>query len=267
MYADVISKTAKTLIDEGLVTGTQKYTGLETVVCRMYRSFMTALFPNYYSRDTETETEILIENSFADAGAFLEEALSIIKHADGDVTRMMIEMMPQISVLIHSDIEAAYRGDPAAKSRDEIIIAYPAFRAVSAYRIAHQLHVLGVPIIPRILTEIVHRDTGIDIHPGASIGNSFFIDHGTGVVIGETCTIGNNVKLYQHVTLGAKSFAAGEDGVLIKDIKRHPDIGNDVIIYAGATILGGETVIGDRSVIGGNVWLTHSVEPDSMVTQ
>ena len=157
--------------------------------------------------------------------------------------------------------------DPAAKSIDEIILSYPAFRAISAYRIAHELYIRNIAVLPRFFTEYAHRITGIDIHPGATIGEYFFIDHGTGVVIGETTTIGTNVKLYQHVTLGAKSFAVGDDGELVKGIKRHPDIGNDVVIYAGATILGGDTVIGDGAVIGGNVWLTHSVPAGAVVTQ
>ena len=158
-------------------------------------------------------------------------------------------------------MEAAYEGDPAAKSTDEVILTYPAFTAIGAYRVAHELYVHQVPLIPRIMTEYAHRVTGIDIHPGATIGKRFFIDHGTGVVIGETTTIGEHVKLYQHVTLGAKSFEVAEDGSLVKGIKRHPDIGDNVVVYAGATILGGDTRIGNNCVIGGNVWLTHSV-PD-----
>ena len=164
-----------------------------------------------------------------------------------------------------TDITAAYEGDPAAKSPDEIILAYPAFTAISAYRTAHELYVMGVPLVPRIITEYAHRLTGIDIHPGASIGEYFFIDHGTGVVIGETSTIGRRVKIYQNVTIGAKSFDVSPDGSLVKGIKRHPDIGNNVVIYAGATILGGDTVIGDNCVIGGNVWLTRSVESGRVV--
>ena len=145
-------------------------------------------------------------------------------------------------------------------SRDEIMLAYPAFEAISIYRIAHRLYKMGIPMLPRMMTEYAHQLTGIDIHPGATIGNYFFIDHGTGVVIGETTTIGEHVKLYQGVTLGAKSFELDENGNPVKGIKRHPDIGNHVIVYAGATILGGMTRIGDNCVIGGNVWLTHSIE-------
>ena len=157
-------------------------------------------------------------------------------------------------------------GDPAAKGYDEIIFSYPGLLAITIYRIAHELHNLGVPIIPRIMTEHAHSITGIDIHPGATIGESFFIDHGTGVVIGETCTIGKRVRLYQGVTLGAKSFPLDKDGNPIKGIKRHPDVEDDVIIYSEATILGPVT-IGRGSVIGGNVWLPRSVPPGSRISQ
>ena len=157
---------------------------------------------------------------------------------------------------------------PAAKSLDEVVMTYPAFIAIFTYRIAHKLYELGVPMIPRVMTEQAHEVTGIDIHPGATIGRYFFIDHGTGVVIGETTTIGEHVKLYQHVTLGAKSFPVGPDGTPVKGIKRHPDLGDRVIVYAGATILGGDTKIGDDCVVGGNVWLTHSLDPGvSIVTK
>ncbi len=173
--------------------------------------------------------------------------------------------LPALRSALNTDIRAAFEGDPAAKSFEEVILSYPSLEAVSIYRIAHLIESLGVPIIPRIMTEYAHKNTGIDIHPGATIGKSFFIDHGTGVVIGETCTIGNNVKLYQGVTLGAKSFPLDEHGNPIKGIKRHPDIEDNVVIYAGATILGGDTRIGHDSVIGGNVWLTVSVPPYSTV--
>ena len=148
---------------------------------------------------------------------------------------------------------------------DEVIITYPAFYAIAIYRIAHKLYEMEIPMIPRIMTELAHQTTGIDIHPGATIGRYFFIDHGTGVVIGETTTIGEHVKIYQHVTLGAKSFALTESGTPVKGVKRHPDIGNNVIIYAGATILGGDTKIGDDCVVGGNVWLTQSLEPGETI--
>ncbi len=163
-------------------------------------------------------------------------------------------------------MRAAFDGDPAATGFDEIILAYPGVKAVFTYRLAHALHGLGVPLIPRVMTEFAHLETGVDIHPGARIGRSFFIDHGTGTVIGETTDIGNNVKLYQGVTLGALSFPKNERGELIRGTKRHPTVEDDVVIYAGATILGGETVVGRGCVIGGSVWLTSSVPPGMRVT-
>ena len=174
--------------------------------------------------------------------------------------------LPEVKRLLLLDVEALYEGDPAAGSREEVMVTYPGFRAISIFRIAHELYVLDAPLIPRIMTEYAHERTGIDIHPGATVGEYFFIDHGTGIVIGETTTIGHHVTLYQGVTLGAKSFELDANGNPIKKIKRHPDIGNHVVIYANATILGGNTRIGDNCVIGGNTWLTHSVEPGSIVT-
>jgi len=184
--------------------------------------------------------------------------------ADTAVERF-IEGLPAVRRLLTLDVQAAFDGDPAAKSFSEIVLAYPGLEAVTVYRIAHSLHELEVPLLPRIMTEYAHRKTGVDIHPGAEIGQSFFIDHGTGVVIGETTVIGANVKLYQGVTLGALSFAKDERGRLIRGTKRHPTIQDDVVIYAGATILGGTTVIGKGSVVGGNTWVTHSLEPYSRV--
>ena len=178
------------------------------------------------------------------------------------IIERLLERLPSIRSRLSEDVEAAYEGDPAAKSYAEIVVSYPSIRAIAIYRIAHELHLLGLPILPRMMTEHAHDRTGIDIHPGAKIGRRFFIDHGTGVVIGETTEIGNNVRLYQGVTLGAKSPRRGET---LRGKKRHPTIEDDVTIYAGATILGGETVIGEGSVIGGNVWLIESVAPYSKV--
>jgi serine O-acetyltransferase len=182
-----------------------------------------------------------------------EEAAVAFLKALADLRRTLAE-----------DIRAAHEGDPAARDFDEIIFSYPGFSAVTVYRIAHRLWELDVPLIPRIMAEAAHGQTGIDIHPGARIGGRFFIDHGTGVVIGETTVIGNRVRIYQGVTLGALSLSRQECQDL-RNQKRHPTIEDDVIIYANATVLGGETVIGARSVIGGNVWLTHSVPPDTRV--
>lgn len=177
----------------------------------------------------------------------------------------LLNGLPGIRDTLQQDIQAAYEGDPAAMSTMEIVMSYPGLYAITIHRLAHALYAQGVPLIPRVMGEHAHSRTGIDIHPGATIGPGFFIDHGTGVVIGETCTIGRRVKLYQGVTLGALSFAKDASGMLVKGTKRHPDVEDNVVIYAGATILGGETVIGHDSVIGGNVWLIHSVPPGSKV--
>lgn len=181
-------------------------------------------------------------------------------------TILFLSIIPRIREKLSGDVEAAYEGDPAAKNFDEIILSYPGLFAITIYRLAHELHHLEIPLIPRIMTEFAHRSTGIDIHPGAHIGDNFFIDHGTGIVIGETTIIGNNVRIYQGVTLGALSFKKDKNGKIVKGGKRHPTIEDNVVIYAGATILGGETVIGKNSVIGGNVWLLESVPPGSTIT-
>ena len=180
------------------------------------------------------------------------------------VALAFLESIPAIRKSLAKDVLATFEGDPASKSYDEIIFSYPGIFAITVYRIAHQLFGLGVPILPRIMTEYAHTMTGIDIHPGARIGECFCIDHGTGVVIGETTEIGNNVRIYQGVTLGALSIPKGA-GAKLRGKKRHPTIEDDVIVYSGATILGGDTIIGARSVIGGNVWITNSVPPDTKV--
>ena len=182
------------------------------------------------------------------------------------VVRALAARLPEVRRLLGSDARAAYEGDPAATSSDEAVLSYPCITALIHQRIGHVLYDLGVPLVPRILAELAHAQTGIDIHPGATIGASFFIDHGTGVVIGETCVIGERVRLYQGVTLGAKKFPTDEHGHPIKGIARHPIVEDDVVIYAGATILGRIT-IGKGSSIGGNVWLTQSVPPSSRITQ
>jgi serine O-acetyltransferase len=182
------------------------------------------------------------------------------------LVQQLVSRLPAVRCLLGSDARAAYEGDPAAQSPDEAVLSYPCITALIHHRIAHELYALGVPLVPRILSELAHADTGIDIHPGATIGASFFIDHGTGVVIGETAVIGERVRLYQGVTLGAKRFPTDENGRPIKGIARHPIVEDDVIIYAGATILGRIT-IGRGSSIGGNVWLTQSVPPGSRITQ
>jgi len=177
-----------------------------------------------------------------------------------------ISSLPEIRRTLATDVEAMYNGDPAALNYGEVISCYPAIRAITNYRIAHRLFELGVPIIPRFITEMAHSETGIDIHPGATIGHHFAIDHGTGVVIGATCIIGNNVKLYQGVTLGAKSFPLDENGNPIKGIPRHPILEDDVIVYSNATILGRIT-IGKGAIVGGNIWVTEDVKPGARITQ
>ncbi|MBI5559113.1 MAG: serine acetyltransferase [Deltaproteobacteria bacterium] len=176
-----------------------------------------------------------------------------------------IDSLVNLRKILSTDVRAAYEGDPAVTNYDEVIFCYPGILAITIYRIAHRLYQLGVPILPRMMTEYAHGITGIDIHPGAGIGESFFIDHGTGVVIGQTAIIGNRVKIYQGVTLGALSFKRTDSGELERSGKRHPTLEDEVTVYAGSTILGGDTVIGARSVVGGNVWLTHSIPPDTKV--
>jgi len=239
------------------------YPGLKTRVINFIKTLRTGLFPGIYKENgASRDIERIVRRSLREASMMLAEMLEDLDpklNADG-ITRQFMNSLPDIVEVIDTDIQAAYEGDPAAHNTDVIMLCYPAFEAISIYRLAHRLVELGVPLIPRIMTEYAHSKTGIDINPGAQIGRYFFIDHGTGVVIGETCTIGEHVKLYQGVTLGAKSFELDENGLPVKGVKRHPDVGNNVVIYSGATILGGNTKIGDNCVIGGNVWLTHSVE-------
>ncbi|PWF24178.1 serine O-acetyltransferase EpsC [Corticimicrobacter populi] len=183
-----------------------------------------------------------------------------------DIVADFAAQLPDLRALLDTDVQAAFDNDPAARSVDEVLLCYPGITAIIHHRLAHALYRLGAPLVARIVAEIAHGDTGIDIHPGAAIGGSFFIDHGTGVVIGETTVIGERVRLYQAVTLGARRFPTDQNGVLQKGVPRHPVIEDDVVIYAGATLLGRITV-GSRSVIGGNVWLTHSVDADTHITQ
>ena len=182
-----------------------------------------------------------------------------------EIVDEFLAALPEVRRLVDTDVQAAYDGDPAATSRMEVVMAYPGLYAVTIHRLAHVLYKLKVPIIPRVMSELAHSKTGIDIHPGATIGERFFIDHGTGVVIGETTVIGRNVRLYQGVTLGGLSFDKDANGALVKGLKRHPNIEDNVVIYANATILGGDTTIGHDSEIGGNVWIKESVPPYSRV--
>ena len=212
--------------------------------------------------------ELASKDTTAEIAVELEKEVAMLmpgKDAKAIVAAFMARL-PEVKRLVETDVQAAYEGDPAATSPMEVVMAYPGLYAVTIHRLAHELYNLKVPIIPRIMSELAHSKTGIDIHPGATIGERFFIDHGTGVVVGETTVIGRNVKLYQGVTLGAKSFQKDpETGALVKGIKRHPNVEDNVVIYAGATILGGDTTIGHDSEIGGSVWLIKSVPPNSRV--
>ena len=200
------------------------------------------------------------------AASLRREIEYLLPDSDPDaVVESFLARLPEVRRILETDAQAAYEGDPAATSRMEVVMAYPGVYAVTVHRLAHELYRLKVPVIPRVMSELAHSKTGIDIHPGATIGERFFIDHGTGVVIGETTVIGRNVRLYQGVTLGGLSFAKDSSGALVKGLKRHPNIEDNVVIYANATILGGETTIGHDSEIGGNVWLKDSVPPFSRV--
>jgi serine O-acetyltransferase len=213
-------------------------------------SFRSILFPKFYG---EGMTEELLY-------------AQLCRIIDKKAASSMIYYLPELKEQLEMDVEAAYNGDPAAESYDEIICCYPVIKAMINYRVAHKMLSLGISLIPRIITEKAHSETGIDIHPAASIGHHFTIDHGTGVVIGATCIIGNNVKLYQGVTLGAKSFPLDEKGNPIKGIPRHPIIEDDVIIYSNSTVLGRIT-IGRGSIIGGNLWVTKGTEPGEKLMQ
>jgi serine O-acetyltransferase len=239
------------------------------------RDCMHLLFPGYFEerRLAKKDVPALVDTLLERIGTRLEveigKSLRFSKDPDPAaraqaLAEEVLGKLPDLRKAIRTDVEAAYVGDPAARSNEEIIMAYPCVLAISLQRFAHELYELGVPILPRMITEFAHERTGIDIHPGARIGTHFFIDHGTGVVIGETATIGTHVKLYQGVTLGAKSFEVDNQGNPVKGVKRHPDIGDNVTIYAHATILGGETRIGANSVVGGNVWLLESVPANSI---
>lgn len=232
------------------------------------------LFPGYFQKECLTQrgmSEFLDERLEKTHLCLAAEIDKCCHHREGscefcanEEALQILKAFPALRKLLATDVEAAYVGDPAAISYEEIILAYPCILAIALYRVAHVAYQRNIPLLPRMLTELAHRRTGIDIHPGASIGSHFFIDHGTGVVIGETTTIGSKVKIYQGVTLGAKSFKVGSDGKIVKGIKRHPDIEDNVTIYSGTSILGGETRIGANTIVGANVWLLESIPPESI---
>ncbi len=254
------------------------------VVAEILEDILSVLFPGYLGKEKVTKSNI---------NEFLTKTLTsiytrLVKEVDKSlkyfcrrnkkcpedicikiakmIVKQLLEEICKIRISLNGDIEAAYCGDPAAKSFDEVILSYPCVLAISTHRIAHELYIRDIPLIPRIMSEYAHSITGIDIHPGAKIGKNFFIDHGTGVIVGETAEIGDNVKIYQGVTLGALSFPKDEKGHPIKGIKRHPTVGNSVVIYSNASILGEKAVIGDNATIGGNVWITSKVPSDTIVT-
>jgi len=279
---------------DNVMTNYQKFGGMDHIggkdlpsketVIEVLEELFTVLFPGYLGKVEVTKANIryflgtTLASIYTRLTIEVEKSLKYIcrkiKECPEDICQKraqvvvseLLERLPEVRSLLSGDIQAAYDGDPAAVSNEEVILSYPCVLAITTYRIAHELYLRGVPLIPRIMSEHVHSLTGIDIHPGAKIGKNFFIDHGTGVVIGETTEIGDNVKLYQGVTLGALSFPKDEKGQIIKGRKRHPTVGNNVVIYSGATLLGAEAVVGDDVVIGGNVWITSQVAPGTRIT-
>jgi serine O-acetyltransferase len=244
-------------------------------VNHLAEEFMHLLFPGYFEEAGLTKQQVpghvgrLLAQVNARLTAEVEKCLRFAHEPDpGARARTLVAAalgrLPEVRRIVQTDVAAAYHGDPAARSVEEIILAYPCVLSISVQRVAHVLYQLGIPLLPRMLTEFGHERTGTDIHPGARIGTHFFIDHGTGVVIGETARIGDHVKLYQGVTLGAKSFETDPDGNPVKGIKRHPDIDDHVTIYAHATILGGDTRVGAHSIVGSNVWIMKSVPANSV---
>jgi len=255
-------------------------------VLQIIEILQEVIFPGYFGKkgldshsikyhvgdSLETAYELLVMEIYSGirhscqlSQSVCESVCSHCEEVAENQTIKFLEKIPDLRHALATDVRAAYEGDPASRGYDEVIFSYPCIFAIMVYRLAHELHQQGVPLLPRMMTEFAHSKTGIDIHPGAVIGKYFFVDHGTGVVIGETTEIGDNVKLYQGVTLGALSFPRDESGRVIRGKKRHPTIEDEVVIYAGATVLGGDTIIGKGSVVGGNVWLTHSVPRRSKV--
>ena len=275
-----------TPIKQALLDSYQKHGGINHLdgvnlpaqdsVQQLASAYMHLMFPGFFEataltkKDVPAHVDHLLTVLDRRLVAEIEKSLRFAQDPDpaGRARALASEALgrlPALREIIQTDVTAAYQGDPAARSTEEIILAYPCVLSISVQRFAHVLYRLGVPLLPRMLTEYGHERTGTDIHPGATIGTHFFIDHGTGVVIGETARLGNHVKLYQGVTLGAKSFETDEHGNPVKGVKRHPDLGDNVTVYPGANFLGGKTVIGANSIIGSNVWLMKSVPADSVV--
>ena len=267
---DFISNLAKNISD-GCGMDQPQIVNKELII-EIADSLRKILFPSHFESGKDMCSRL--EEELNDISTTLQEQIaltlgygsceerSVLSERAKKITEQFLSTLPKLKEVLNTDVDAAFDGDPAAQSKDEVIVAYPGFFAVSIYRIAHELYLLQVPLLPRIMTEYAHSVTGIDIHPGAQIGKYFFIDHGTGVVIGETTQIGNHVKIYQGVTLGARSTKKGQS---LKGVKRHPTIGDHVTIYSNTTILGGDTVIGNRATIGGNAFIVSSVAEGAKV--
>jgi len=262
---DELLKQLNEITDEDLIMPAKVID--RRLVVSIIKEAQVVLLPGFYQYNDLNQ-----EGAYAQLKGHLREEIAAACSYKGqscdcceDMTEAFLKRLGKIKKLLLTDIQAIYDGDPAAKTKAEVILCYPGFYAISIYRIAHELYELEVPYLPRVMTEYAHEKTGIDINPGAKIGEYFCIDHGTGIVIGETAVLGHHVKLYQGVTIGAKSFELDENGFPVKGGKRHPDIGNHTVIYANATILGGDTKVGNNCVIGGNTWLLHSVEDGQTV--
>lgn len=274
-------------ISQALAASYEKNLGIndaadDTMPCReevidVTERLLEVLFPGFERAGSYPSTRILLGDVLRKLSDQIGRAMRRVKgdecaecmqecssHSD-TLALKLLESLPDLREVLLADVEAAYNGDPAARSYDEVILSYPGIRAIAIQRLAHVLFCADVPLIPRMMTEYAHSETGIDIHPGATLGKGIFIDHGTGVVIGETAVIGDNVRIYQGVTLGAVSFPKNACGMLIKGLRRHPTIGSNVTIYSGASVLG-DITIGDDSVVGGNVWLTESLPPGTKIT-
>ncbi|MEZ5302819.1 MAG: serine O-acetyltransferase EpsC [Verrucomicrobiales bacterium] len=280
-YEDIVDRLIQSYRDVGGINHfDQANLPSKRMVPTLCRELLKILFPGFLDEEAVMSDEmkpLTMERVGRAINLLQGEVYLSLRYAAGDgadaVTKSdarslccrFLHELPDVRALLRTDVEAAYEGDPAAKSFDEIILSYPCVEAIAIQRLAHVLYNEKLPLIPRMMTEWAHAETGIDIHPGAQIGSHFFIDHGTGVVIGETCAIGSHVKLYHGVTLGARSFAKDERGHIVKGQKRHPNVEDHVTIYPNATILGGETTIGARSTIGANVFLMESVPPDSLI--
>jgi serine O-acetyltransferase len=285
-YRDRLPKIAQKIIENCGDEECYNHVDFEPIpsrsaVVKIINKFLEIVFPGYFSHEKLDPVNLRFNMGQCVTQFFSmlsEQITSSIRHdcfrydlscqecneKGHEISLKFLESIPMIRRILATDVRAAFDGDPAAKSYDEIIFSYPGIYAITVYRMAHELYHFEIPLLPRIMTEYAHSKTGIDIHPGAHINESFVIDHGTGVVIGETTTIGRNVRIYQGVTLGALSLPK-DAGIQLRGKKRHPTIEDNVIIYSGATILGGDTVIGERSIIGGNVWITESVPPETRV--